>query len=34
MNWGADSTRRKAKLKCMEAISVAAVVDKVGAMLE
>lgn len=33
MNWGADSTPEKAKLKCMEAISVEAVLSRLEWML-
>jgi len=34
MNWGADSDRKRAKLKCMEAISSDEVITKMGTMLE
>lgn len=34
MNWGADSNRQKAQLKCMEAISLQEVVAKVATMLK
>jgi len=34
MNWGADSNRRKSRLKCMEAISSKDVIARVEAMLK
>lgn len=34
MNWGADSNRQKAQLKCMEAINIRDVIAKVEAMLK
>jgi hypothetical protein len=34
MNWGADSDRQKAQLKCMEAISLEEVINKVKTMLK
>ena len=34
MNWGADSDKERAKLKCMEAISTEDVIAKVKYMLE
>jgi ADP-heptose:LPS heptosyltransferase len=33
MNWGADSNREKARLKCMEGISTQEVIERVEAML-